>query len=775
MKKNFFTIAFCLINLNILAQNITISGYVKDAVSTENLINATVRIQGTNNAVFTNEYGYYTLNIKQTDTITISASYLGYMTENKIVIAVDNKNINFNLIENNSIDSIVISAVKTIDKTKEIGTHTLYLNQLKMLPSLGGEKDILKAIQMLPGIQSGNEGSNGIFVRGGGIDENLILLDDVPLYNVNHLGGFVSVFNPDAINSVKIIKGGFPAKYGGRLSSIVDVRMLEGNQNKLTGNFSISPITSNFSINGPLKKQKTTFMLSARAFYLGAFMRTFTFLSLEGYSIGYNFYDVNSKISHSFNEKNKIFISFYKGNDRAIMKLNDFMYSNNSDAEIKTNWGNTLVAFKWYKILTSKLFLNTTIAHTKYYYQNIIDYQNKEDTTIFKVYLNTSVKDFLLKSDLQYSVSNNFKINFGFNTKFLIFQPLYLHILYKNDKYNIDTSYKNNEITAIDNSIYFESEFSLLKIFSFNLGFRVTDYFADYKHFYFIEPRLIFIINTSHNSAIKSSYAETQQNIHLITSSSLSMPMDIWAASNQDLPPSFSKQFSSGFYSNFLNQKFEFSIEAYFKTSNNLVSFKEGATYLSVIGDWTDKLETNGYGKSYGIELLLEKKQGKTIGWISYTLSKTTRKFENINFGNEFLFKYDRRHNLNIVVTHKYSKKINFSACWIYGTGYPYTLPVARYDIDDEIYNDTWLSSDQIVVFANQNEYRMRDYHRLDFAINFIKERKKSTGIWSISIYNVYNRKNAYSYFLKKNNGQWNIYQQSLFPIIPSISYSLKF
>lgn len=772
-KKPIFTILF-IASISLDSQNVTISGYVKNSESYENLINATVRIDKSNQSVFTNEFGFYSLKIRANDTIKIITSYLGYQTIEKTIIANTNKTVDFLLSENNSIDSVIVTSFKTVNQTKEIGSHTLQLKQIKMIPSLGGEKDMIKAIQLLPGVQSGNEGSNGMFVRGGGIDENLILLDDVPLYNVNHLGGFVSAFNPSAINSVKIIKGGFPAKYGGRLSSIIDVRMYEGNQNKITTNFTISPITSNYSINGPINKHKTTFMFSARAFYLGSFMRFVTFFN--DYSIGYNFYDLNFKLTHKIDEKNKISFSFYNGNDRTIIKLDELFVDLDNTGELKTNWGNSLFAIKWNKIINSNLFVNTTFAHTQYRYKNNVDFKSKLDSSTYNVNLKTNIKDVFLNSDFEYFIAKNLKLNFGFASKLLQFQPAYTEYKYNSNDFKLDTTYKNSPIYALDNSIYAETDFTLLKIFSFRVGLRFNDYFVEKEHFAFLEPRIVFLIKTSKNSSIKSSYSKTQQNVHLISGSSATMPMDIWATSNSVIQPSNSEQTTIGFYTSMFKKKIELSVESYYKTSNNLVTFKEGATYLSIVSDWTDKLETNGKGKSYGIEFLIEKKQGKTTGWISYTLSETKRQFDNINFGKEYYFKYDRRHDLSIVLVQNITKNITFSSTWVYGSGYPYTLPVARYDIDNEISNDTWLDeSNQIILFADYNQFRMRDYHRLDVALNWTKTKNNKTSTISISIYNAYNRKNAYSYYLKEEEGKWNIYQRSLFPIIPSISYSLKF
>ncbi len=775
MKKSAILLILFFCNLYIFAQNVTIRGYVTDALTTENLINATVRIQNTQNAVYTNQFGYYNISAKKGDTITLVVFYLGYNPEYKTLRIKQNSQINFKLIENNNLDSIIISAEKQINQTLETGTHQIHTSQIKLLPSLGCENDILKTVQLMPGIQTGNEGSNGLYVRGGNTDENLILLDDVPLYNVNHIGGFISVFNPDAINSAKIIKSGFPAKYGGRLSSVLDIRMNDGNLNKFSGNFSISPITSNFSINGPIKKDTTSFILSARALYLGLLAQPITFLQFDGSSLGYNFYDVNFKLKHKINYKNHIYLSFYQGKDNSIYKLNNFLTFNTTIGGLNNSWGNKLVAFRWNHIFNSNLFLNTTIAYTNYQYSKKTDLKNTIDNESYFYLFKTGINDFILKTHLEYFINNKLKINAGINNNLHNFTPAYSQYKFKNDNETIDTTYRNESVYGFDNNIYLEANYSPFNFLSSNIGIRINDYYVENKHFISYEPRILLILKLNSTSSIKTSYAKNQQNIHLITSSSATLPMDIWATSNRNLPPSNSEQITAGFYKSFKKRIFEFSIETYYKKSTNIVAFKEGATYLSIIGDWTDKLENNGIGKSYGIEFLIQKKQGKTTGWISYTLSRATRQFENINYNKIYPFKYDRLHNLNIVLTQNLGKNKILSANWIFGSGYPFTLPIARYEIHNEILNDTWLPSNQAIIYADRNSYRMRAYHRLDIAISFNKEKKRGTRTWKISIYNVYNRKNPYFYFSKYTNGTWQIYQQSLFPIIPTFSYSFKF
>ncbi|MEA3450426.1 MAG: TonB-dependent receptor plug domain-containing protein, partial [Bacteroidota bacterium] len=737
MKIFISVLLFIFSTMSIASQNIVISGYVEDKNSSEKLINAIIRSQNNKYVVTSNDFGYFAMNVTKNDTLTIIATYIGYKPQSTKIICNKNTEITLKLTEQNDLREVTIYANKPINGTFDISSHNLSINQLKSLPSLGGEKDILKAIQLLPGIQTGNEGSNGLFIRGGNIDENLILLDGVPIYNVNHIGGFISIFNSDAIKSAKIIKGGFPAKYGGRLSSVIDISLKDGNLNKLTGNFSISPITSNISINGPIKKSKSSFIISIRTFYLGLLTRPITFLQFSGTSLGYNFHDINVKLNYKLNKKNKIFFSFFEGQDKYISTLNNVFIRAYQQGHSSTSWGNLLFAFRWNHNLKPNLFSNITIANTKYNYKTENNYYDDYE---YLFNFSTQISNIIVKSDFNWSLSQNSNIKFGTNHVIYNFTPGQTHFFYKTSNNQIDTTYNYQKEFALENNLYFQFNNKLNEIVSTNIGVRLTDYFVKNKNFFSIEPRILILIKIFKNSAIKSSYAENQQNIHVISSSSASLPMDIWTTSNSNIPPSKSKQATIGYYQTLLNNKFKLSIESYYKHSTNLATFKEGATYLSVIDDWTDKLETNGIGKSYGLELFFEKKQGKTTGWLSFTISKATRLFKNINYGKEYPFKYDRRNNISFVLIHKFSKKITFSMNWIYGSGYPYTLPIARYNFDYNVFSGVNIPSTQAIIYANRNEYRMRDYHRLDLALNFNKEKKRGTRTWSLNIYNAYNR-----------------------------------
>ncbi len=773
MKKFFLFIIILGVNINLFSQKYSISGYISDAGTTEKLVSAIVKVKNQNIVCVSNDYGFYYLPFDKKDTITLLVSYLGYETKKQRIIINGNKIINFKLKANNNIDTVIISSERRINETTETGTNRIYSKQLFTLPSLGCENDIFKAIQLLPGIQRGAEGSNGIYVRGGNNDENLILIDDVSVYNINHLGGFISIFNPDAINSAKIIKSGFPAKYGGRLSSVIDIRLKDGNLNRFSGSFSISPITSNLSINGPLKKQKSSFILSLRAFYLGLFTVPYQFFKFEGYLFGYNFHDINMKISNKINKNNKIFLSFYEGNDNSFFKLNNFLVDNTTIGFSNRISSNLLSSFRWNHIYDSKIFSNTTIAFTKYKYENSEHFYSTNSKDDFFSSLKTGITDILIKNNYDYYMSQKIKLNFGTDLILHDFSPLNIHQKKKSNISDYDTIYQNKNIKGFSLSFYAQSKLIINKTITANIGFRVNDYIVEQKHFLFLAPRAMFIFQLKNNSSIKMSYSATQQNIHLIQNENSTVPMNIWLAADTLLPPEQAYQISLGFYKFFSQKNINFSIETYYKKLNNLVTNKEGTTYYSSIVNRESCFEKNGKGNAYGIEFLLQKDKGKTKFWISYTISKSTRQFENINFGKVYPFEFDRRHNINIVITQKLKKNIDFSANWIFGSGYPFTLPIAIYDSPKNLLYDNLIF--QNLIYSNKNSYRMRAYHRLDIAFSFNKIKKHGIRTWKISIYNLYNRQNPFLYYSSKKTGKWEIYQISLFPFIPSFSYSFRF
>ncbi len=758
-----------------------ISGFVYDAETGEKIINAVIYQEATTNSTVSNNFGFYTLHFTSKDTAVVKVSYIGYKTAAKRISIETDKTNNFYLYPDNKVEEVIISADLPIEKRNEIGILEIPVNQLNKIPTIGAESDVMKAFQLMPGIQSGDEGSNNLYVRGGSPDENLILLDDVPLYYVNHLGGFVSVFNSDVIKRIKLIKGGFPARYNGRLSSVIDVRMKDGDMKSYHGNIGIGIISSKIGIEGPLKKDKSSFLFSARGFLWDfLFLRPMSKIASDA-TTGYNFYDLNAKLNRKINEKNNLYFSFYKGDDNVVVRYKETGF-NKIKADNVLRWGNTLISGRWNRIFNSKLFSNITFYYTKYRYESSINYKDKTKNQDFSYKFSTAINDLSLKSDFEYNMFRFWKIRFGSNSVYHHFKPGFSYYRFKKEETNIDTSYGYTDIYVPENNIYLENEIQLGKLISVNIGTNLSYYYVEDTGFFSPEPRALLNFKTSKHVSLKLSYTEMQQKVHLLTSNTVSLPMDIWVPATSVLPPSNSKQYAFGLYKTFVKENLEFSIETYYKTSDNLIAYKEGATYRSVAKSWIDKLETGGTGISYGVEFLLQKKQGRLTGWISYTYAKTNRKFTNINFGHPYPFKYDRRHDVSIVTMYQLNKKIDISAAWVFGSGYAYTLAVGKYEaVNNGTSNIQWYNrpdiwyNENILTYADKNANRMRPYHRLDLAVNIKKQKIRSVRIWSISIYNAYNRQNPYYYYTKIKKNQIKLYQQSLFPIIPSVSYRLEF
>ncbi len=776
MKRTIFII-FIISSLKLLSQNYTISGYVYDIETNEKLVNATVYVK--NNAVLTNEYGYFSLSINNLtgDTIVITSVYVGYFHESRKIYLRTTKTVNFYLKPNTQLDSVIVSGQIPVTKTTEIGAISIPMNQIKLMPSLGAESDIFKSLQLMPGVQAGNEGTSNLYVRGGSPEENLVLLDDVPLYYVNHLGGFISVFNTDALSYVKMYKGGFPARFGSRLSSVIDIRMKDGDYRKYKKIVSIGLIDTKFLIEGPIIKNKASFIVSARFLPLSFISKPISYLFNEGQAIAYNFYDINIKLNYRLNNNNQFYFSLYSGDD-------DFNTSNLSKSSENQHfkydliWGNRLFALRWNHIFLPKLYLNTILSYTRFRYDNTLFSKNKQKKQIFTYNFYSAIRDFSLKSILDYNICENYKLKLGGSLILHRFNPgLAYYKITSSDTIISDTNTNAKEFVPFETVLFVENNISFSNFFKANIGLHFSNYIANGKDNYLsYEPRIVLNFMLNSNYSIKISYSQMKQYVHLLSNNSIGINPDIWVPTIGNIKPANSKQISMGFFMLFFGRKIEFSIISYYKKSNNLIAYKEGAVFIKNAENWQNKIETNGTGNAYGIEVLLQKKQGSTTGWISYTYAKSMRQFKNINLGKVFPFKYDRRNDISIIVNHKINNNISISADWVYGSGYPYTVPVGHYNIisDEKM---SFFYNQMVYVYSNRNTYRMRPYHRLDIAANFSKKIKKGVRIWTISIYNIYNRQNPYFYYTKlsKTDNKLHLYQQSLFPIIPSISYTIKF
>ncbi len=793
-KRVLLLFCFCRFFVVALSQQITISGYVQDAETGERLIGANIVELNTNTGTTSNNYGFYSLILSRKDSAVITVSFVGYRMIRKKIAADRDQNIDFSLHPGDSLEAVTVVGHREvpIERRDEMSMVSIPVKQTEALPALGGEPDIMKTLQLMPGVQSGNEGSSGLYVRGGSPDQNLILMDDVPLYYVNHLGGFVSIFNTDAIRKTKLIKGGYPAYYGGRLSSILDVRMKEGNMKKFHGSGMIGMIASKIAVEGPLKKNSTSYLVSYRRFLYDLFTMPLTKMFSDGYGFGYHFYDLNAKINHVFSPKDRLFLSLYSGDDQILVRMKLKALDDVEKAKASNRWGNRLVALRWNHLYNPKLFSNLTFAYTRYRFKTEMSgsYGEKEKKEEYYSHFVSGIYDANAKMDFEYYVTPGYKIKFGVNGIYHTFRPgVATYRRHGGDFTPMDTTYGSLDLHALEGAAYMENVIKAGSWFQANIGLRLTGYRVDDRIFWYPEPRVLFNVLLTENMSLKASYAAMQQNAHLLTASGAGIPVDLWMPSTVKAPPERSDQVAVGLARTFKNGAFDFSVEGYYKQMRNLIAYKEGINGLGSAAGWERKIETGGEGASYGLEFLLRKNTGKTTGWIGYTLSKTTRQFENINFGNPFPYKYDRRHDLSIVVIHKLNQHINISATWVFGTGNAFTLPLGKYDaIDDNNHRyPPFIYDKEAYIYSERNAFRMRPYHRLDVGVNFTKKKKWGERTWNVSVYNVYNRQNPYYYFFDTTASyDWKghviegtqhtvLKQQSLFPVMPSVSYRFKF
>ncbi|MFN5712652.1 MAG: TonB-dependent receptor plug domain-containing protein [Bacteroidota bacterium] len=649
------------------------------------------------------------------------------------------------------------------------------VQQIKDIPALMGEKDVLKVIQLMPGVQKGSEGSSGIYVRGGGPDQNLIILDDANVYNAYHLFGFFSLFNGDALKSVELVKGGFPASYGGRLSSVINMQMKEGNQEEFHGEAGIGLMSSRLVLEGPLKKKKSSFLISARRTYVDALIYPFLPPEQKG---GYFFYDLNAKLNYILTDKDRLYLSGYFGKDKF------YFNSNNDGFKLKgnLNWGNATGTLRWNHIYSGKLFSNTSAIFTNY--QLGIGSREEFDSTYFDLQFGSAIRDYTIKHDFDFYPNSKHHIRFGGLAIFHRFKPSAV-VVKSSDALSAGISV--NSIYTMESGLYVEDDWKISGRLKANIGLRVSHYVANKTSFTNPEPRVSARYSITEKSAVKASYALMNQYLHLLSSTGVSLPTDLWVPATRNLRPMQSQQWALG-WAQELPKGINLTIEGYYKNMRDISFYKEGASFLLIDNpegaqgiNW-EKNITQGKGWSYGSEFLLQKEKGKWSGWIGYTLSWTYVQFDSINFGKKFFPRYDRRHDISIVNIYKFNDRIKLSCTWVYGTGNAITLPVAQYDaaphnpaqIDNySQYNFIGFRND----YGEKNSFRMAPYHRLDVGIQFTKVKERYTRTFELSFYNAYNRWNPFFYYIERGvtATQNKLMQVTLFPILPSVSWSWKF
>ncbi len=785
-------IFFLLLCTTVLkGQSYTISGYIYDEESGEKLIGANVFNGLTYEGTVTNNFGFYSLTLPG-GPLELNASYIGYETQIQNLDLKENVTINIGLVLENYLDEIEIVAEKQRNVAEEttMSTIDIPILQIKKVPALLGEVDVLKALQLLPGVQSGGEGQSGLYVRGGSPDQNLILLDGVPVYNANHLFGFYSVFNADAIKDVKLVKGGFPARYGGRLSSVLEINMKEGNMKEFHGAGSIGLVASKLTLEGPIKTDKTSFIISGRRTYIDLLARPFIRKAFEdggGEGLaGYHFSDLNAKINHVFSDRDRLYFSVYTGTDKFFVDFIDRDEGYEDFVNSKLGWGNLTSALRWNHLWTAKLFSNTSLTYSKYK----IDLGNtfgsndlfEDSSDEFRLNYGSGIYDYAGKIDFDYYPNPNHFVRFGASATSHSFEPGAFGLFAKfEDTVEIDTTIGQKNVNSLEFDGYVEDDIKVSEKLKANVGVHLSLFNVEGENYFSAQPRVSMRYLLKEDQSIKASFATMTQFINLLTTEGIGLPTDIWVPSTAKIKPQNSWQAALG-YAFKLTDDLDMTIEGYYKEMENLVSFKDGEGFFDEsLTDWGDRV-TQGDGNSYGAEVFIQKKRGRLTGWVGYTWSKTTRQFDDLNQGREFPFSYDRRHDVSVVAQYDLSKRVNISGSWVYGTGNAVTLATSSYkSVFQEKFGDF---PNEVQEFTDKNNFRMGSFHRLDVGINFVKKKDSHTRTWSFGAYNTYNRKNPFYIFIDTDRTFDNqgtptttkvLKQQSLFPIIPYFNYSFTF
>ena len=771
-----------ILSLSVFAQTNpkkhTISGYMKDSLSTESLIGATVFNKANFAGTSTNQYGFYSLTLPAGE-LELVYSYVGYNAQVRRFKLMRDTTIHVLLEGSMLLQEVEIRADRIQERT-QMSAVSVPVTQIKSLPAFLGEVDLMKSLQLMPGIQSGGEGSSGLYVRGGGPDQNLILLDGVPVYNASHLFGFFSVFNADAINNVELLKGGFPARYGGRVSSVIDINMKEGNMKKFHGEGAVGIVSAKLTLEGPIQKDRSSFIISGRRTYIDILAKPVIKEMNKQYSdnkidVGYYFYDLTAKVNYRFSEKNRIFLSAYMGDDKfhadEETRGDEDAGKNFSKFESGLKWGNITGAFRWNHIFTPRLFGNTTITYSRYRFFVSTDQREliNSESNYFSSLYQSGINDWSGKIVFDYLPSPEHYIRYGVNAIYHTFNPGAIALT----EDWITLRLGNNKIYTGEYSLFFEDDIRLTSRLKANAGIHWSGFSVRSKFYQLWQPRISTRYLLTPQLSVKASYSRMAQYVHLLTNSNVGLPTDLWVPTTDKLKPQSSHQIALGFAQNF-REEYEISIEGYFKTMDNVLEYKEGATFLDTNDNWEDKV-LQGKGNSYGVEFFTQKKTGSFTGWIGYTLAWSMRKFELINNGLQFPYKYDRRHDLSITLTKRFGQNIELSGVWVFGTGNCITVPIAAYFLDPPI--NRWRRPSVYYDYGTRNGYRMEPYHRMDLSISFIKKKNWGERRWIIGTYNTYSRKNPYYIDVKTdvNTGKFIFEQYSIFPIIPSISYQFKF
>lgn len=783
MKYGALTILILLHVITARAQNKhTLSGYVKDSLSGESLIGATIAVNGHGQRVTSNQFGFYSLTLPAAS-YSLNITFAGYQPLQLTLNLSSDTVLNFDLLQRSMLEAVVVSSRRRDGNVQQaqMGKIDLSMSQVKAVPVLLGEVDLLKTLQLMPGVRNAGEGNTGLYVRGGGPDQNLILLDDAIVYNTGHLFGFFSIFNADAIKNISLIKGGMPAQYGGRLSSVLDIAMKEGNMKKWEVEGGIGAIASRLSVQGPIKKDKASFIVSARRTYIDLLIKPFIGKSNSFYGSGYYFYDVNMKVNYKFNKRDRLYLSGYFGRD--VFNFRNSVRSFNADIP----WGNTTATLRWNHVFDRKLFANTTLVYNDYAF-SFGAAQND-----FSLKLSSGIRDVSGKVDVDYYPAPNHKLRFGGIYTYHRFTP---NVLSGNQGTTVFEPNNESRKYALESGLYIQDDWELSRRIKLHAGLRYSNftqigpytiYLRDadgnkldstvygsgkrVKAYDGFEPRITLRYTLDDQTSLKAAVTRNNQYIHLVSNAGSTLPTDLWVPSTYRVKPQQSWLYAAGLFHNFQDNAFETSIEVYYKTMDNQIEYREG--YTPSLKDPEEEF-VFGKGWSYGTELFVNKTRGRFTGWVGYTLSWTWRRFTGLNEGERYPAKYDRRHDLSVVAMYEINKKWRLSGVFVYGTGNATTLPERFYIIGGTLTQE----------YSKVNQYRLDAYHRADLSATLTPRHKPGQRFqqnWVFSIYNVYSRLNPYFIYFNQEGNPYDgslkveARQVSLFPIIPAVTWNFRF
>ena len=786
-------------------QRFTVSGTITDRSSGEALIGATIQELRSGKGAVSNTYGFYSLTLPAADSLIFSVSYVGYKPLLYKTVLRENVKLDLSLEETSVLNEVEIVAdrYEKIEERAQMSRIDIPIEQIKSIPALLGEKDVLRALQLLPGVSGGGEGQSGIYVRGGGPDQNLILLDGVPVYNASHLFGFFSVFNADAIKDVSLIKGGFPARYGGRLSSVIEINMKEGNENEYHGEGSIGIIASKLTFEGPIKKGKSSFIVSGRRTYIDLLARPLivaAFRSDGGDGVaGYYFDDVNAKVNYKLGSKDRLFLSYYGGRDQFYLSATE--RDKAPDGKLRyqdkfsngLGWGNKTAALRWNHVFTPKLFANTTVTLSRYKFDTEIgidgkEYDNEEkiiSSDVFDLNYLSGIRDWAGKIDFDYIPNPQHYVRFGSNVIYHTFQPgkftSKISLVSPTDTFNLNTDFIEPDIYGTEFAFYAEDDWKITDRLRMNGGLHFSGFTTKGQTYTSLQPRFNMRYLFPRAWSLKASFSTMQQYIHLLTNETIGLPTDLWLPATDKVRPQQAWQVALGGAKTF-GKGYETSIEVFYKEMKNVIAFNEGASAFQFQG-WEDRV-SQGLGTAYGAEFFVQKKRGKFTGWVGYTLSWAWREFDNINFGKKYPYKYDRRHDFEITGAYKFNKRVSLAATWVFSTGNAVTYANSRY-LGPSTYDYAGYEFlEETEHTPQRNNFRMPSYHRLDVGLDLHKQKKRYERTWSFGAYNSYSRANPFFLFVDTDTtikpdgtvvSERKLKKAALFPIIPYINWSFKF